>query len=93
MQDGANDTSTDNSVVLETVDPAMVVDGDELDDVGGVESAHAEDETKPTALKNHDDPAVGEVSEDGDRDGGEGDGGHAQVGEKAERGAHVRVHL
>ena len=38
------DQATQNNLpVLKVVDPALVDDGDELDDIGGVESAHTDD--------------------------------------------------
>ena len=37
MEGGTDDTGVDNNLVLELVDPALVDDGDELDDIGAVE--------------------------------------------------------
>ena len=39
MEGGTDDTGVDNNLVLELVDPALVDDGDELDDIGAVEGS------------------------------------------------------
>ena len=93
MENGADDAGQDDLPVLEAVDPAVVEDGDELDDDRSVVGAHADDTTKPTDLKDDDDRDVGEVTKEGDRDGTEGDGSHPQVGEQGQDRADVRVNL
>ena len=93
MENGADDAGQDDLPVLEAVDPAVVEDGDELDDDRSVVGAHADDTTKPTDLEDDDDRDVGEVTEEGNRDGTEGDGSHPQVGEQGQDGADVRVNL
>ena len=39
MEGSAEDAGTDDNLVFKLVDPALVDDGDELDDVGAVERA------------------------------------------------------
>ena len=56
VEDGADDAVGDDNLVLELVDPALVDDGDELDDVGAVEGA-----------KCHEEEHLGRLDDDEDR--------------------------
>ena len=51
MREGAEDTEQNDLPVRKAVNPAMIKDGDELDNIGGVKGAKSDDTTAPTALK------------------------------------------
>ena len=89
MQDRADDTCPDDLPVLKAIDPAMVKDGDELDNYRRVIGAHADDATKPTDLENNDNKRVGEVTQEGNSNGTKCDGGHPEVGEEGEEGTDI----
>ena len=93
MQYRADEGRQDDLPVLKAVDPAVVKDGDKLDNDRCVIGAHADDTTKPTGLENHDHESVGDVTKEGDRDSSEGEGRHPHVGEEGDQGTDVRVHL
>ena len=93
MQDRADDTRQYDLLVLKAVDPALVKDGDELDNYRGVISTHADDTTKPTGLENDDNKSVGEVTKEGNSNSTECEGGHPEVGEEGEEGTDVKVNL
>ena len=93
VQDRADEGRQDDLPVLKAVDPAVVKDGDKLDNDRCVIGAHADDTTKPTGLENHDHESIGEVSKEGDTDSSEGEGRHPHVGEEGDQGTDVRVHL
>ena len=93
MHDRADDTGQDDLPVLQAVDPAMVKDGDELDNYRRIISTHADDTTKPTDLENNDNKSVREVTQEGNSNGTKCDGGHPDVGEEGEEGTDIRVNL
>ena len=93
MQEGAENATQDDLPVLKVIDPCVVKDGDELDDIGSIKGTQSDDTTKPTGLKDQDHHGVGEVAKEGHSDGAEGEGCHPDVRHQGNDGAHVGLHL
>ena len=93
VKDGADDGGPDDQDVLELVDPALVDDGDDLDDVGTVDGPEDHELEALGGLDDAEDDRIGEWAEEGDGQGSQVDGQHDQVTEDRQEGRDVRVNL
>ena len=93
MEDGADDAGPDDETVLELVDPALVDDGDDPDDVSAVYGAEDHVLEALGGLDDGEDYGIGQGAEEGDGQGAQEEGGHDQVAEDRDQGRDVRGNL
>ena len=93
VKNGTDDAGSDDGFVLELVDPALVDDRDDLDDVGTVQRTKNHEEKELGDLNDEEDDNVGETVKEPDSHGPQGEGSHPEMGEKRDQGRDVRVDL